>query len=312
MVRKVIVLLGLVGVLCSAVYADNRTDVNNRSSGYFSEELTEYPEFDDMYLERCSEFASFEEKVAFYRETEWDYIEKDTDSIFVSYREYETNSNKLRITHVIIKDPSQLKVGLSNDTSGGEREKPSDYASRTNAVVVTNGSYFYYDTGQPINICSPAIINHGEVLRSGNSNGSEICLRFDGSFFSPHPMLMMTDQDMLNIGVTDTLGTADPLLIQDGLPQSFPSGTQDRIYPRTVIGMVYLGEYYIITAGYDGSYQGGISNNQARTIFYNLGCTYARSLDGGGSVSLVINGNLKNVSAEGSERAVVDFIAFYE
>ena len=54
MVRKVIVLLGLVGVLCSAVYADNRTDVNNRSSGYFSEELTEYPEFDDMCLERCS------------------------------------------------------------------------------------------------------------------------------------------------------------------------------------------------------------------------------------------------------------------
>ena len=314
MIKKTLVIsFSLVFVVSSIVYANNRHDVEQRSSGYYSSELTEFPEFDDLYGNReVSEFAEFSEKVDYFREAEKDYIEKDTDSIFVSCREFNTDDCKLYLTHVLIANPDQIKVGLSHDTLGGERETPTDFAERTGAVVVTNGSYFYYDTGAPINICSPAVLNNGEILRSGNSNGSEICLRFDGSFFSPHPMLLMTDQDMLNMGVLSTLGTADPLLIQDATPQSFADGTQDRVYRRTAIGMVYPGEYYIITAGFDGSYDGGLSSNQLRTIFFNLGCSYARSLDGGGSTALVINGDLRNVPTSEGERAVVDFIAFYE
>ncbi len=122
----------------------------------------------------------------------------------------------------------------------------------------------------------------------------------------------VSDETLLELGVLFNFGTADPLLISDGTPMSFPSDTKDGRYPRTALGVVCPGEYYLVTAGADGSYEGGLSYRQMQSIFYHLGCSYARSLDGGGSVSLAIEGELKNIPAEGEEREVVDFLAFYE
>ena len=66
-------------------------------------------------------------------------------------------------------------------------------------------------------------------------------------------------------------------------------------------------EYYFLVAG-SGAYEGGLSYRQMQGIFYELGCGYARSLDGGGSSAMVIDGELMNDPAEGAERPVVDFI----
>ena len=49
---------------------------------------------------------------------------------------------------------------------------------------------------------------------------------------------------------------------------------------------------------------------ELQSIFANLGCTYARSMDGGGSSSLVVNGKLLNTPAQYDERPVVDFLSF--
>lgn len=80
-------------------------------------------------------------------------------------------------------------------------------------------------------------------------------------------------------------------------------------YNRTAIGMVQPGEYYMITAG-TAQYKNGLSFAELQSIFANLGCTYARSMDGGGSSSLVVNGKLLNTPAQYDERPVVDFLSF--
>lgn len=82
-----------------------------------------------------------------------------------------------------------------------------------------------------------------------------------------------------------------------------------RYYNRTAIGMVQPGEYYMITAG-TAQYKNGLSFAELQSIFANLGCTYARSMDGGGSSSLVVNGKLLNTPAQYDERPVVDFLSF--
>ena len=65
------------------------------------------------------------------------------------------------------------------------------------------------------------------------------------------------------------------------------------------------GEYYVMTAVTNG-YSGGLSFVFMQQKYQELGCTFARSLDGGGSSSLVFEGNLINNPAAGSERPVVD------
>ena len=294
---------------------DNVGDLESRNSGYETTVVDEFPELEEVWAPygEPDALSPFEVKKARFEQTEAEWIEADTDSIFVSCRETRPSGKRIIITHVLVADPTtQVKVGESNDAFGGERERTSDFAKRTGATVATNGSYFYYETGQPIDACAPVVLLDGKAVRPGKSNGSEICLRLDGSFFSPHPSIGFTNEDLANLGVISILGTADPLLISDGVPQTFPSGVSGAVYPRTAIGVVCPGEYYLITAGNDGSYDGGLSYVQMRTIFWKLGCVYARSLDGGGSVSLAVNGELRNVPAGGSERPVVDFLAFYD
>ena len=304
----------LISPACTArCPAGNNLDVDSRGSGYYETDPVMYSEFDEIYsIERPTDiFAGYQEKKSAFRAVEQPYIKVDEETVYVSCREFETDTCRFLLTHILIQDPeTQIKVGLANDTFGGEREKTSDFARRKDAVAAINGSYFYYGTGEPIDICTPEVINDGQILRDGSTNGSEMCLRFDGTFFSPHPMFTFTAQDLVNIGVISNLGTADPLLIQDGSCMTFPDGTSGSAYPRTGLGVVDTGEYYIITAGDGGSYEGGMTYLQMQSVFFHLGCTYARSLDGGGSATLTINGELINVPAEVSEREVVDFVYF--
>jgi len=76
-------------------------------------------------------------------------------------------------------------------------------------------------------------------------------------------------------------------------------------FKRTSIGMVEPLNYYIITAPY-GS---GFGLYALQDIFYSVGCSFAQGLDGGGSSSVVFEGQTIGKS---SERAVVDFIYFTE
>ena len=295
--------------------AANNPDVQSRNSGYYTTDAQEYPELAPIYEEAAKpdSVLSYEEKKRVCKEKEGGFVKVDGDGIFATCREYKTATYRVILTHVLVEDPStQVKMGLSGDSFGGAREKTSSFAARTGAAVAVNGSYFYYETGKPIDVCAPVVLNEGEVLREGSSNGSEICLRSDGSFFSPHPSMPFSADALKNLGVISNLGTADPLLISDGTPQTYPNGgAAGGRYPRTALGVVWPGEYYLLTAGFDGSYEGGLSYLQMQSVFWHLGCTYARSFDGGGSATLAVNGSLVNLPAEGKEREVVDFLAFY-
>lgn len=250
----------------------------------------------------------FEQKVLDFSD-EYDEAEKKykSDKILVTESEHSTGTGKYLLTHVVIKKPSQIKYILSNDDWGGVREYPTAVAERTGAVVVTNGSYFSYDTGNPA--CAGVFISNGEIMQEGETNGREVCLTKDGEVFSPEAGISAAE--LLEDGVLSNWGTADPLLIADGENKDLSTTTHNYPYPRTAIGMVEPGEYYIVTAGMS-NYNGGLEYAELQEIFDLLGCTYARSLDGGGSASLVIEGDLLNTPAAGEERPVVDFLAFTE
>ncbi len=228
-----------------------------------------------------------------------------SDQTYVTTNKKETEDGAVYwLTHVIINDAKQLKSGLSNDTWGGAREKPSDAAKRLNWVMGTNGSYFNYDTKLPI--LAGVFIKDGVVKQGSKTNGREVCLKNDGTLFTPEKDISAAE--LLSQGVVQTWGTKLPVLIANGKLLDKEIDLYNSPYPRTIWAMVKPGEYYVLTAG-DGNYNNGISLRDAQKILKSVGCTYARCLDGGGSSSLVLGTKLmNNPAASGDERAVADFI----
>ena len=232
-----------------------------------------------------------------------------SETSFVTIRKYQSEQYEYYLTHVIIADPSQIRSGMSYDSYGGERERPSEASKRLDWIVGTNGSNFNWGSGRPeyAGLC----IKNGKVMEGSRTNGMEICLKRDGLLFSP--AAGVSGEELLADGVTDTWSCGDTLLIRDGEGINYGIQSNQFRYPRTAVGMVEPGEYYLITAG-SGHYEGGMTYDEIREVLLSHGCTFGKCMDGGGSSTLVFENRVVNIPAEGDgrERAVADFLYFTE
>jgi hypothetical protein len=80
--------------------------------------------------------------------------------------------------------------------------------------------------------------------------------------------------------------------------------------PRTAIGHNNNGIIIIVVVEGDNTAAGyaGLNLVETATLMQNLGCTNAINLDGGGSTSMVVRGNLTVRPGDGTERAVISAI----
>ncbi len=230
-----------------------------------------------------------------------------SSNIVVTIRRYQTANSYYYLTHVVTKSASQIHSGLSYGTFGGTRETPTHASKRLGWVVGINGSNFKYSNGQPDNTHATLCIKNSSIKYGIRTNGQEICLKKDGTLFSP--AAGVTGLSLLKQGVTDTWSCGDTLLISNGKGVNYGIQSQQYRYPRTAIGMVKPCEYYMITAG-SGNYKGGMTYTEVRSVLLEHGCTFGKCMDGGGSSALVFKNQLINTPATGSERAVADFLYF--
>jgi len=236
-----------------------------------------------------------------------------SDTLFYTCTKHETEDSAYYLTHIVVKDAKQICGEDSEGDFGGARETPKDAASRTGAKLLINGSYFDYGTGYATG--GELLIRDNKVIHGEYSDGYEICLRRDGTLFSPG---YNTVSSVLAQDVVFSWGTCEDLLIRDGEKCVLTDyDWNGNTYPRTAVGMVRPLEYYIITAG-GADYSKGITVYDEQEIFSGLGCAYARGLDGGGSSALVIDGEYVNENgdrlADGTlmRRAAADFLLFRE
>ena len=236
-----------------------------------------------------------------------------SDTLFFTCTKKKTTGGFYYLTHVIVSDAGQIRGEDSYGDFAGERETPGDAAARTGAKILVNGSYFKYETGFATG--GELLIRDNSVVHGPWSDGYEICLRRDGTLFSPG---YNTIDSVLAQDVVFSWGTCEDLLIRDGEKCVLTDFDWNQYpYPRTAIGMVRPLEYYIITAG-GADHSGGISIYEEQEIFSSLGCTYARGLDGGGSSALVVDGEYVNENGDRADdgslvrRATTDFLLFVE
>ncbi len=223
---------------------------------------------------------------------------KINEKEFITIEEAQVDGNACYITHVIINDPANIKGEPANGSYAQGLEKSSSAAKRTKASLLINGSHFLSDGSQDLNSTNHLAIVNGKIVKEGSSLGMEICLDKNGKLFTPSPGT--TAQQLIDKGVIYTFSSHDSLLLQDG--QKYPD-QEGKVYNSTVIGMKEPGEYYILT--------GATSNAGARDYLYDKGCTYAKSMDQGGSVTLVFEGEIINNPTDSTgERSVGDFLYF--
>ena len=228
---------------------------------------------------------------------------KIDENEFITISDVEVDGNPCYLTHVVIDDPSKIKGEPANGEYATGLEKASSAAKRKNATLMINGSNFLDNGEQDLRNTNHIAIVNGKIVHDGVSEAMEICLDKDGKLFTPSPGTTATE--LINKGVVYTFASLDSRLIWNGEKDyiSQPSSENDTPYNSTVIGMTQPGEYYILT--------GSTTNYGAREYMYDIGCTYAKSMDQGGSVSLVFEGNLVNTPTdESGERSVADFLYF--
>ena len=237
-----------------------------------------------------------------------------SDTLFYTCAKKETENGGIYfLTHIVIKNANQINGSDSYGDFGGDRETPLDAAKRCGANILTNGSYFDYGTGHACG--GSLLIRNNKVVHGEYADSYEICLRKDGTLFSPR---YNTVDAVLKQDVVFSWGTCEDLLIKDFEKCTLTDyDWNGNAYPRCAIGMVRPLEYYIITAG-EAGYQHGITIYEEQEIFSDLGCAYARGLDGGGSSALVIDGKYVNENGDWIEdgslqrRAVADFLIITE
>jgi hypothetical protein len=107
--------------------------------------------------------------------------------------------------------------------------------------------------------------------------------------------------------VLDTIG-GNPSLIENGVIQTTSLTGSTPFHgpnPRTGVGTTPDGKVLLVAVdGRQPGYSVGMSLLRFADLFQDLGATWALNLDGGGSTTFVVQGDIKNRPSDGSERAV--------
>ncbi|MDO5377281.1 MAG: phosphodiester glycosidase family protein [Clostridia bacterium] len=228
---------------------------------------------------------------------------------------YAFNKTELRffVAHVYTEDPSQLQTAFAGEEySKDNAEATSAIAERHDAVLAINGDYYNYKDKNGL------VIRNGVLYRDLSSTRDQLIVGADGLFtaipkgtYEPG-----AGQAYIDEGVAQSF-TFGPLLVDNGeiveLPKKYIISTADTIRePRTAIGQVDENHYVVIVADgrRDGWSDKGMTLQELQKVFVEQGCRIAYNLDGGGSATMVLNGELVNKTSGSRERNVSDIIYF--
>ncbi|MGN0991354.1 MAG: phosphodiester glycosidase family protein [Candidatus Ventricola sp.] len=225
------------------------------------------------------------------------------------------NKTNLRfyVANIYVDDPAQLKTAFAGEKYSKDAvEAPIDIAARHDAVLAINGDYYNYKDK------SGLVIRGGELYRDLATTRHQLLVYADGTFEAllPTDYKQGTGAQYIEAGVVQSF-MFGPLLVDNyeitELPKKYYISTKDTIRePRTAIGQVDANHYVVIVA--DGRRDGwsdlGMTLQELQEVFVEQGCRIAYNLDGGGSATMVLEGERVNRGSTSRERSVSDIIYF--
>ena len=215
------------------------------------------------------------------------------------------------VADVTLTDATALRSAFAHDEFGlNIIEVPSAIASSVNAVFAVNGDYYgFRDTG--------IVIRNGTVYRSEGARPGLAFYR-DGTMRLYDETTSDADR-LVSDGVWQTLsfgpGLVDGGAVVEGIDSievdtNFGNHSIQGRQPRTAIGMVEANHLlFIVVDGRSPGYSRGVGMSELAQLFVDRGASVAYNLDGGGSSTMLFDGDLVNDPlGRGQERGTSDIL----
>ena len=232
------------------------------------------------------------------------YSDSKSKITVTQYRAYDSN---IYVADVEVTDGTSILSAFANNTYGRNiTDTTSDMAEENNAVLAINGDY--YGARQ-----SGYVIRNGVVYRNQGSNGEDMVISKDGSlsFISESD----TTTDSLIQKQAWQVLSFGPVLVENGevaVTENDEVGMAMASNPRTAIGTVAKNHYLFVVSDGRTSESAGLSLYELANFMKSLGATNVYNLDGGGSSTMVFQGEVVNNPTtngnKNSERAVSDIL----
>lgn len=180
-------------------------------------------------------------------------------------------------------------------------------ASENNAILAINGDYYgVRQTGY--------VIKDGVVYRSTAAKNQEDLVIYNDGTMEIINESDITAEELVKKGAKDVFSFG-PGLVDNSkviVDTNDEVGKAMASNPRTAIGYISKNHYVFVVSDGRTSESAGLSLYQLATFMKTLGVEKAYNLDGGGSSTMVFNGNLiNNPTTNGnrvSERSVSDIV----
>lgn len=222
-------------------------------------------------------------------------------------RAYDTT---VYIADIQVSSAAYLKTALAQSSFGRNvTEKTSSIASSHNAILAINGDYYGANS-------RGYVIKNGVLYRDTarkDTDNDDLVIYRDGSFGIINES-SVTAQELLDSGVYN-LFAFGPTLVQNGkvtVSQNEEVGRAMANNPRTAIGIIDDLHYVMVVSDGRTNESTGLSLYELAQLLQQYGCKTAYNLDGGGSSTMVFNGQVvNNPTTNGnkiSERAVSDIV----
>ena len=209
-------------------------------------------------------------------------------------------------------DGTSLMTALAGDVYGKNvTDTTSNMAEDKGATVAINGDYYGARS-------EGYVVRNGTLYRdkAGDSDQEDLVIYADGSFEIVRES-DVTAQELVDAGAWQVFSFG-PGLVDDGeisVTLSERSNRGSSGNPRTAIGLVGEGHYVFVVTDGRSDESGGLTLYELATFMAKeLGVETAYNLDGGGSTTLYLNGEVINNPSGGGygsssgERKVSDIV----
>lgn len=220
--------------------------------------------------------------------TDTTYQDADISIELKEYRQYET---QIYVADVTVGDASFLRTALAGNVFGRNiKDSTSRIAADHNAILAVNGDYYGAQR-------DGYVIRGGTLYRSDSREGDQedLVISKDGSLGSIREG-DITAEELVEQGAEEVLSFG-PALIREG---KIAVGEEDEVgkamasNPRTVVAQLAPLHYLFVVSDGRTSESEGLSLHQMAEFLQGLQVDFAYNLDGGGSSTMVFNGQVVN------------------
>lgn len=266
-----------------------------------SEKDTIEKDLNSQLEEKNKEIESLKQEINKLKQeiAKWNY---NSSTLSIKTRKVKKNGNTMYVSNVYIANPErQIKsafAGGSYSSGVSGKEKTSSIAKRNGAIFAVNGDAYGFKPNR-------LVIRNGEI-NNLKVTGDYMAIKKDGTLTN-YPK-GTTPEEMINDGTMHVYNFG-PTLVKDG--QITASALKSAaIHPRTSIGQIDKHNFvFIVVDGRQEGYSIGINYKDLADEFISRGCTYAYNLDGGGSSTMYLNGNVLNKPCDYTgERPISDIL----